>query len=200
MSEHLENQIPERAERLHKLEELRKMGIELYPYSYQADIKAAEILASPDQLIESGREVKAAGRIVAIRGHGKAAFLHLSDDSGKIQCYIRQDEVGEDSYKAFKLYDLGDFIGVAGKIFRTKTGEVSIHAKEVVLLSKSLLPLPEKFHGLQDVELRYRKRYLDLIANPEVKQLFIKRTRFVKALRDFMDARDSWRWRRPAWS
>lgn len=189
MSEHLGNQIPERAERIHKLEELKKMGIDLYPYSYQADIKAAEILAAPDQLIESGREVKAAGRIVAIRGHGKAAFLHLSDDSGKIQCYIRQDEVGEENYRAFKLYDLGDFIGVAGKIFRTKTGEVSIHAKEVVLLSKSLLPLPEKFHGLQDVELRYRKRYLDLIANPEVKQLFIKRTRFVKALRDFMDAK-----------
>lgn len=187
MSEHLENQIPERAERIHKLEELKKMGIELYPYSYQADIKATEILAAPDQLIESGREVKAAGRIVAIRGHGKAAFLHLSDDSGRIQCYIRQDEVGEESYKAFKLYDLGDFIGVAGKIFRTKTGEVSIHAKEVVLLSKSLLPLPEKFHGLQDVELRYRKRYLDMIANPEVKELFVKRTRFVKAMRDFMD-------------
>jgi len=190
MSDKIEyNQVPERAERLHKLVELKKLGVEPYPYSFQADIKAAEILASPDKLIESEREVKAAGRIVAIRGHGKAAFLHISDDSGKIQCYIRQDEVGEESYKAFKLYDLGDFIGVSGKIFRTKTGEVTIHVKQVVLLSKSLLPLPEKFHGLQDVELRYRKRYLDLIANPEVKELFIKRTRFVKAMRDFMDAK-----------
>ncbi len=182
-------QVPERAERLNKLDLLRQMGVEPYPYSFPNDNNAAGILSDADRLMESGQEVRVAGRIVSIRGHGKAAFLHLSDDSGRIQCYVRQDEVGEDSYRAFKLYDLGDFIGVAGRVFRTKTGEVSIHIRQLTLLTKSLLPLPEKYHGLQDVELRYRKRYLDLIANPEVRKLFLKRTIFARAMRDFMDGR-----------
>lgn len=183
----LENKVPERADRLKKLEQLRAMGVEPYPTTFPVDTHAAEILADPEKYITEAAPHALAGRIVAYRSHGKSAFLHLLDDTGRIQAYVKKDVVGDAAFAAFQLFDIGDFVGVKGPVFRTRTGEVTIEAREVTLLSKSLLPLPEKFHGLQDTDTRYRKRYLDLIANPEVKELFVKRTRFVKALRDFMD-------------
>jgi lysyl-tRNA synthetase class 2 len=186
MSEHYE-QVPERAERLNKLEQLRQSGVNPYPFKFQATHKAGDLLVQADKYIASQEPVTIGGRITAIRGHGKASFLHLTDNSGKIQCYVKLDLVGEPAYKAFKLYDIGDFIGVTGPVFKTHTGETTVQAQKIELLSKSLLPLPEKYHGLQNVDTRYRKRYLDLIANPQVRELFVKRTRFVKAMRDFLD-------------
>ncbi len=188
MSEHFE-QVPERAERLHKLEELRKLGINPYPAKYQATHTAAQILKDAEQFIVSQEMMDIAGRITAVRGHGKASFFQLSDPSGKIQCYAKLDIVGAEAYQAFKLYDIGDFVGVKGPVFKTHTGEFTVQAQKLTLLSKSLLPLPEKYHGLQNVDTRFRKRYLDLIANPEVKELFVKRTKFVKSLRDFLDSK-----------
>lgn len=183
------SRVPERAERLRKLDELRRLGVEPYPFKFEADSSAAQILAEPDRFISEGKPLALAGRIVAVRSHGKSCFLHLLDGSGRIQAYVRRDVVGEPAYRAFGLYDIGDFVGVKGPAFRTRTGEVTIEAREITLLSKSLLPLPEKFHGLQDTDTRFRKRYLDLIANPEVRELFVKRTRFLKALRSYMDER-----------
>ena len=134
-------------------------------------------------------EVRLAGRMVSRRVMGKASFAHLLDDKGKIQLYVARDSVGEESYAAFKKWDVGDVIGVAGKLFRTRTGEVSVHATEVTLLAKSLLPLPEKFHGLTNLEQRYRQRYVDLIVNPEVKDTFIKRSKILKLIRQYLDER-----------
>jgi lysyl-tRNA synthetase class 2 len=181
------SKVPERAERLRKLEELRKLGVEPYPLKFEAGATAARVLAEAENLIAGGRTHALAGRIVAIRSHGKSCFIHLLDGTGRIQAYVRKDIVGEAAYAAFGLYDIGDFAGIKGPVFRTKTGEVTVEAREVQLLSKSLLPLPEKFHGLQDTDTRFRKRYLDIIANPEVRDLFVKRTRFIKALRTYMD-------------
>lgn len=183
------SRVPERAERLHKLEELRQLGVEPYPLSYPVDSRAAQVLAEPDRFMSEVTVVSIAGRIVAYRSHGKSCFIHLQDGSGRIQAYVRKDIVGEAAYRAFGLFDIGDFVGVKGPVFRTRTGEVTIEVREVALLSKSLLPLPEKYHGLQDTDTRFRKRYLDLIANPEVRELFVKRTQFLKALRSFMDQR-----------
>ena len=136
-----------------------------------------------------GKPVKVAGRLMSKRGMGKVSFCDLQDRDGRIQLYARQDEMDEAVYKKFKKYDIGDIVGVEGEAFRTQRGEMSVRAKNIILLSKSLLPLPEKFHGLQDKELRYRQRYVDLIMNPEVKQNFVLRSKFVKHVRDFMDAR-----------
>ena len=136
-----------------------------------------------------GKPVKVAGRLMSKRGMGKVSFCDLQDRSGRIQLYARQDEMDEALYKRFKKYDIGDIVGVDGEVFRTQRGEMSVRVKEVVLLSKSLLPLPEKFHGLQDKELRYRQRYVDLIVNPEVKKNFLIRSQFIKHVRDFMDGR-----------
>ncbi|WP_186565072.1 lysine--tRNA ligase [Lawsonibacter celer] len=136
-----------------------------------------------------GKAVKVAGRLMSKRGMGKVSFCDLQDRDGRIQLYARQDEMDEAVYKQFKKYDIGDIVGVDGEVFRTQRGEMSVRAKNIVLLSKSLLPLPEKFHGLQDKELRYRQRYVDLIVNPEVKRNFIIRSKFIKHVRDFMDRR-----------
>jgi len=180
---------PERAERLRKLEELRRLEVEPYPFSYPVDSPASQVLAEAEKLIASGQVRSLAGRIVAIRSHGKSCFFHLLDGTGRIQAYIRQDVVGDRAYQIFGLMDIGDFVGIKGPVFRTRTGEVTIEVREAVLLAKSLLPLPEKYHGLQNQDLRYRKRYLDLIANPQVRQLFVRRTEFVKAMRRFLDGR-----------
>ena len=131
--------------------------------------------------------VRLAGRMVSRRVMGKASFAHLLDSTGKMQLYVRRDEVGEDVYAGFKKWDIGDIIGVEGYVFRTQTGEVSLHAKGITLLSKSLLPLPEKFHGLTDTDLRYRQRYVDLIVNPEVKDTFVKRSKILKEIRAYLD-------------
>ncbi len=135
------------------------------------------------------KTVRIAGRMVSRRIMGKASFFHLLDADGKIQVYARRDDVGEDVYAAFKKCDIGDIFGVEGFVFRTQTGEISIHAKEIVLLTKSLLPLPEKFHGLTNTDLRYRQRYVDLIVNPEVKDTFLKRSRILTEIRNYLDSR-----------
>jgi lysyl-tRNA synthetase class 2 len=134
-----------------------------------------------------GQAVKVAGRLMSKRGMGKVSFCDLQDRDGRIQLYARQDEMDEEIYKRFKKYDIGDIVGVDGEVFRTQRGEMSVRAKDITLLSKSLLPLPEKFHGLQDKELRYRQRYVDLMVNPEVKQNFLVRSRFIKFMRNYLD-------------
>ncbi len=144
-----------------------------------------EIFENYEEL--EGKEVAIAGRIMGKRIMGKASFAHVQDPYGKIQLYVSVNDLGEESYKAFKEDDIGDIVGVRGFVFKTKTGEISIHAKEVTLLSKSLRPLPEKFHGLKDTDLRYRQRYVDLIMNPEVKDTFIKRIQILKEIRSFLD-------------
>lgn len=144
-----------------------------------------EIFENYEEL--EGKEVAIAGRIMGKRIMGKASFAHVQDPYGKIQLYVSVNDLGEESYKAFKEDDIGDIVGVKGFVFKTKTGEISIHAKEVTLLSKSLRPLPEKFHGLKDTDLRYRQRYVDLIMNPEVKDTFIKRIQILKEIRSFLD-------------
>ncbi len=136
-----------------------------------------------------GKTVRIAGRMMSRRVMGKASFVHLYDGEGQIQLYVRRDDVGEADYADFKKWDVGDVIGVEGFVFRTQTGEISVHAKAIKLLSKSLLPLPEKFHGLKDTDTRYRQRYVDLIVNPEVKDTFIKRSRILKELRAYLDER-----------
>ena len=136
------------------------------------------------------KNVKIAGRIVAKRVMGKASFIQLMDTKGKIQCYVTRDDLGEEQYAYFKKYDIGDIVGIAGFVFLTKTGEISVHVKEMTLLSKSLLPLPEKYHGLQDTDLRFRQRYVDLIVNPEVKRNFVIRSQFIKYMRNYLDNMD----------
>lgn len=136
-----------------------------------------------------GKTVSIAGRVMSKRVMGKASFMHVQDKNGQIQCYVTRDDLGEDPYKKFKKLDLGDIVGVEGFVFKTKMGEISVHAKSVTLLSKSLYPLPEKFHGLQDTDTRYRQRYVDLIMNPESKDVFIKRSQIIREIRNFLDAR-----------
>ena len=148
---------------------------------------SAEIRDDFDAL--EGKEVVVAGRMMSKRVMGKASFCNVQDLKGGIQCYVARDAVGEDSYKDFKKFDIGDIIGVRGEVFKTKTGEISIHASAVTLLSKSLQVLPEKFHGLTNTDMRYRQRYVDLIVNPEVKDTFVKRSKIIKEIRNFLDGR-----------
>lgn len=171
-----------------KLKELQDAGQDPFQQTkFDWNATAQQIKDDFDAM--EGKGVKVAGRLMSKRGMGKVSFCDLQDRSGRIQLYARQDEMDEAVYKRFKKYDIGDIVGVDGEVFRTQRGEMSIRVKEVVLLSKSLLPLPEKFHGLQDKELRYRQRYVDLIVNPEVKRNFLIRSQFIKHVRDFMDAR-----------
>lgn len=174
--------------RLEKVAELRRQGIDPFGGRCSPTHRAAAILADSEGL--TGQTVAAAGRLMARRIMGKASFAHLQDVSGQIQIYIRKDDVGEAAYALFKSLDLGDIVGVEGAVFTTRTGEVSIHAAGFVLLSKALRPLPEKWHGLRDVELRYRQRHLDLIVNPAVKDVFIARSRIIQAIRGYLAARD----------
>ena len=146
---------------------------------------SADIEKHYDEL--EGKDVTIAGRIMSKRIMGKASFCHIQDATGQIQSYVSINDLGEESYKQFKEDDIGDIIGITGFVFKTKTGEISIHAKEVTLLTKSLRPLPEKFHGLKDTDLRYRQRYVDLIVNPEVKETFEKRTKIIKEMRRILD-------------
>ena len=153
--------------------------------AYSADLKE-EFKDLPNET-DSGKKVALAGRLMSKRVMGKASFAHLRDDKGDIQLYVRRDELGDEAYAAFKKLDVGDIIGVKGEVFRTKTGELSVRATELTLLAKSLRPLPEKFHGLTDTEMRYRQRYVDLIANPEVKDTFVKRSQILKEIRAYLD-------------
>ncbi len=173
--------------RLEKLEQLKVDGRNPYEITkFPVSILAKEIRERFDEL--ENQTVSIAGRITSWRDMGKANFIDIRDGSDRMQVYIKIDEVGEDNFKQFKTWDLGDIVGVTGFVFKTRRGEISVHAKEITLLSKSLLPLPEKWHGLKDKEERYRKRYLDLIANPEVKNTFVIRSRVLSEIRSFLDA------------
>ena len=173
-----------RREKLQKLQEEGKNPFEITKFNRTHTSK--QIKDNYEEL--EGKDVTVAGRIMAKRIMGKASFCHIQDSEGRIQSYVSINELGEESYKAFKEDDIGDIIGITGFVFKTKTGEISIHAKEVTLLTKSLRPLPEKFHGLKDTDLRYRQRYVDLIVNPEVRETFIKRAEIIKEIRKFMDS------------
>lgn len=174
-----------RREKLANLCEAGKNPFELTSFdrdAFSEEIKAAFVDGEE-------RNVKIAGRIMAKRVMGKASFMHLMDAEGRMQVYVTRDDLGEAEYADFKKYDIGDIVGVSGFVFRTKTGEISVHAKEMVLLAKALLPLPEKFHGFKDTDLRYRQRYVDLIANPEVKDTFVKRSLILRELRAYLDSK-----------
>lgn len=178
--------------RRNKLDQLRGLGIDPFGHKYNRTHHAAEVLAayqdkSKEELDELAAEVSVAGRIMQKRGMGKAAFAHIQDITGRIQIYVREDQVGSVQHGAFDLLDIGDMVGIKGTVFKTKTGETSVKASEVVVLTKSLYPLPEKFHGLKDVETRYRQRYVDLIVNPEVQQTFIMRSRIIQSMRRYLD-------------
>ena len=177
-------------ERMRKLREIRKSGINPYPYAFNKTHNALEILqeyegtASEDS---DNAQIGMAGRIMQCRKMGKASFFHIQDETARIQVYIRQNDVGAEQYQLFKRTDIGDIVGIKGVVFKTKSGETSIYARSIALLCKALRPLPEKYHGIQDRELKYRKRYLDLIMNPETRGLFIKRARIIKLMRHFLD-------------
>ncbi len=174
--------------RREKLAALKEAGNDPYTVTkYDFDSDSETIKNNYDEF--EGKTVKIAGRIMSRRIMGKASFVGLADCSGKIQLYVRRDDVGEEEYAAFKKWDIGDIIGVEGFVFKTQTGEISVHSTNISLLSKSLLPLPEKFHGLKDTDTRYRQRYVDLIVNPEVKDTFYKRSQIMKEIRAFLDAR-----------
>ena len=174
--------------RKEKLEELQANGKDPFEITkYNRTHNSEQVKNNFDELNE--QYVSIAGRIVGKRVMGKASFCHIQDMQGKIQCYVSLNDLGEEKYKEFKTYDIGDIIGVTGFVFKTRTEEISIHAKEVVLLCKALRPLPEKFHGLKDTDLRYRQRYVDLIVNPEVKETFLKRTKILKEIRNVLDSK-----------
>ena len=174
--------------RRQKLQQLLDAGQNPYLLThFPVTHRSAEILSGFDAL--EGQEVTIAGRMMSRRVMGKASFAHLLDGEGDIQFYVRRDDVGEEAYAAFKQWDIGDIVGVTGLVFKTKTGEISVHAQRITLLTKSLKVLPEKFHGLQDTDLRYRQRYVDTIVNPEVRDTFIKRSKIISAVREFLDGR-----------
>lgn len=172
--------------RLEKLERLKEEGNSPYRITkFPVSVRASEIRERFDAL--ENETVRIAGRITSWRDMGKANFIDIRDGSDRMQVYVRMNDVGEEAFRAFKTWDLGDIVGISGFVFRTKRGEISVHAKEITLLSKSLLPLPEKWHGLKDKEERYRKRYLDLIANPEIKDTFVARSRILREIRAYLD-------------
>ena len=171
--------------RKEKLDELQKEGKNPFDITkYDREHTSKQIKDNYDEFEQ--KDVSVAGRIIAKRIMGKASFCTIQDAEGKIQSYVSINDLGEESYKLFKTYDIGDIIGIKGFVFKTRTEEISIHAKEVILLTKSLRPLPEKFHGLKDMDLRYRQRYVDLIVNPEVRDTFVLRSKIFKEIRDFM--------------
>lgn len=171
--------------RRNKLKELQEQDADPFAITtYDRDTLNKTIIENFDTL--EGTIVSIAGRLMSKRDMGKASFIDVHDATGRMQIYVRIDDVGQDSYASFKKFDIGDIVGVKGRVFRTKRGEISLHATEITLLSKSLLPLPEKFHGLKDTELRYRQRYLDLIVNPEVKDTFVKRSAIITSMRNYL--------------
>lgn len=173
--------------RLAKLAEYKEQGLKPYGGKYERSHTAREILDDFEGF--ENRHVSLAGRVMAKRGHGKAGFANIQDSTGQIQIYARLNDVGEQAYDLFTKLDIGDIVGVSGKIFKTRMGEITLAVETLRLLSKSLRPLPEKWHGLRDVELRYRQRYVDLIVNPEVRESFVKRSRIIKAIRGYLDQR-----------
>jgi lysyl-tRNA synthetase class 2 len=181
--------------RREKLKKIEALGQPAYPRQYDFTHTIPQILAAysgktAEELEASRVNVRVAGRIMAIRLMGKAGFAHLQGSGQRLQIYVKKDAVGEPGFELWKLLDLGDHIGVSGYLFRTRTGELSVHAEELTFLSKDLLPLPEKWHGLTDVELRYRQRYVDLVMNPEVREVFLKRSKLVASLRRYLESQD----------
>ena len=180
--------------RIAKSCDLLDNGVSLYPNGFSKEDDFSEIHAEyegleGEELDALDREFACAGRVVSLRSFGKVTFFHLLDKSGKMQCYAARDELGADAYKLFKKYDIGDIVGVRGKLFRTKTGELTLNCADVKLLTKSVRALPEKYHGLKDVEIRYRQRYVDLIVTPRAREIFHKRTQIVREFRRFMEDR-----------
>ena len=181
--------------RREKVEELRSMGVE--PFGHKFDVTSNSKIIfenydklSKEELNELNVSVIIAGRIMTKRGKGKVGFMHIQDKFGQIQIYVRKDEVGEEDYNLFKKADLGDIVGIEGTIFRTNTGELSVKANKYTHLTKSLKPLPEKYHGINDPEIKLRKRYLDIIMDPEVKELFIKKQQFWATIRNYLIEND----------
>lgn len=174
-------------ERKEKLQKIREEGVNPYPSKFDRSHYTQEIIDNFDDLYQSEKPVKVAGRIMLLRKMGKVCFAHIEDSRGQIQIYVRRDNVGKEDYKLFKLMEVGDFIGVTGPVFTTKTGEITIKVEDFKILCKSLYPLPEKYHGLTDVELRYRQRYVDLIVNEEVKETFVKRSKIISQIRHFFE-------------
>jgi len=177
-------------ERLQKAEKLRSMGVNPYPTGFRPSTTIDQVWSNYGQwdrerLEREKVQIVLAGRIMSMRDFGKASFLHIKDGTGRLQVYVRKDQVGNDAFEIFKLMDIGDFLGVKGTLFRTRTGELTILAHEIKLLCKAIRPLPEKWHGLTDVETRYRQRYLDLIVNDHVREVFVLRSRIVQAFREF---------------
>ncbi len=184
----------ESAQRLQKASALRARGIDVYPTRFERSHRLAEVVAANgertlEELETLAAPVRVAGRVLTKRGHGKASFATIGDGETRLQVYVRSDAVGDAAYRLFDLVDLGDFVGVTGTVMRTRKGELSVQARELTLLSKTLLPPPEKWHGLTDVEARYRQRYLDLIANPEVRRVFLVRSAMIAGMRRFLDER-----------
>jgi lysyl-tRNA synthetase class 2 len=180
-------------QRRRKVDTLWEAGINPYPNDFKPQHTSADFIAAYGDMeqIDAVDDVfVVAGRILARRSFGKAAFIQLQDRKGRVQLYVKKDQIGDEAFEAFESFDIGDIVGAAGHPFRTKTGELSLHAHSIRLLVKSLHPLPEKFHGLTDVETRYRQRYVDLIVNPEVRDIFIKRSRIINLIRAFMTGRD----------
>jgi lysyl-tRNA synthetase class 2 len=188
------SEVDQIAQRKKKLEEIRALGHAAYPSKFEWTATASQLVekystSTKEQLEAEKVSVRMTGRVMTIRGHGKAAFAHLSDGAKRLQIYVRLDSVGEENFKLFQLLDIGDVIGVSGYLFRTKTNELTVHVDHCTFLAKAMLPLPEKWHGLTDVEARYRQRYLDLIVNPEVRETFVRRSEIVRFIRNFFDAR-----------
>lgn len=189
-----ERENPLRVEKRRKLDELRKAGINPYPHNYERNSMAASIVKEFDHSMEAGdkREnanYKIAGRLMTKRPMGKAAFFNIQDGSGTIQCYLRKEELSPEDNTAFDLLDIGDIVGVSGFVFKTKKGELSLHCNEFKMLCKTLEPLPEKYHGLADVETKYRHRHLDLITDPESREVFLKRSKIIAEIRNWLNAR-----------
>ncbi|MEO0304651.1 MAG: amino acid--tRNA ligase-related protein, partial [candidate division WOR-3 bacterium] len=173
---------------LENLENLKKMNVECYKYKFDFTYTIKELIEKQNDLLDKDLQIKIAGRIVSERKHGKVIFWDIKDQLDKIQLYIKKDVIGENKFNEVKFYDIGDIIGVTGKLFKTHSGELTIFVQDVEILSKALKPLPEKFHGLKDIEIRYRKRYLDLIVNDDSKKVFFKRTEIINGIRDFLNS------------
>lgn len=176
----------ERDTRMEKLSKLREIGINPYPYRFDRTHSIGDARDKAEGFLENGTEIALAGRVMSLRGHGHTSFGNIKDGTSAIQFYIKDADVDEKTWSLFKLIDLGDIVGIHGAFFMTKTGELTIKARRLELLSKSILPLPEKYHGLQDKELRYRRRYLDLIVNDEVMKVFTTRSMIIDTVRDYL--------------
>lgn len=192
------NERDEMVVRRQKLARLQELGVDPWGQAFPVSHALADIRARFDEL--EGQPVTVAGRLMTIRGHGKASFADLQDQSGRLQIYVRADNVGPDQYEVWKLLDLGDLVGVEGTVFRTRRGEMSIEVQRLTVLAKALRPLPAKYHGLRDVDLRYRRRYLDLIVNPEVRETFLLRSRIIRAMREYLDNRGFYEMETPIFS